>query len=73
MVLDMMMPKMTGIEVLTALRNEPCFNALPVIMLTAEDKPGDILGGYTAGASYYMTKPFTREQLLRGIELVLTR
>jgi DNA-binding response OmpR family regulator len=40
-------------------------------MLTAENKPTDILGGYSAGASYYMTKPFTREQLLRGIQLVL--
>lgn len=71
MVLDMMMPKMTGIEVLAALRDEPAFEKLPIIMLTAENKPTDILSGYSAGASYYMTKPFTREQLLRGIELVL--
>jgi DNA-binding response OmpR family regulator len=72
MVLDMMMPKMTGIEVLAALRDQPAFEKLPIIMLTAESKPTDILTGYSAGASYYMTKPFTREQLLRGIELVLT-
>jgi two-component system KDP operon response regulator KdpE len=71
MVLDMMMPKMTGIEVLAALRDQPAFEKLPIIMLTAENKPTDILSGYSAGASYYMTKPFTREQLLRGIELVL--
>lgn len=71
MVLDMMMPKMTGIEVLEALRETPHFDKLPIIMLTAENKPTDILSGYSAGASYYMTKPFTREQLLRGIDLVL--
>jgi CheY-like chemotaxis protein len=71
MVLDMMMPKMTGLEVLSAIRQEPIFDTLPIIMLTAENKPTDILGGYSAGANYYMTKPFTREQLLRGIQLVL--
>jgi len=70
MVLDMMMPRMTGIEVLSSVREDPAFTALPIIMLTAEAKPGDILGGYAAGASYYITKPFTRDQLLHGINLI---
>lgn len=71
MVLDMMMPKMTGLEVLSSIRHEPVFAKLPIIMLTAENKPTDILNGYSAGASYYMTKPFTREELLSSIELIL--
>jgi len=72
MVCDMMMPKMTGIEVLATVRADAAFQSLPIIMLTAESKPGDILNGYGAGASYYMTKPFTREQLLHGIKLLFT-
>jgi CheY-like chemotaxis protein len=70
MVLDMMMPQMTGLDVLETLRREETFNDLPIILLTAENKPTDILSGYTAGANYYMTKPFTREQLLHGIQLI---
>jgi DNA-binding response OmpR family regulator len=72
MVLDMMMPKMTGLEVLSVVRRDEIFTDLPVIMLTAESKPDNILSGYNAGASYYMTKPFTREQLLHGIQLIFS-
>jgi DNA-binding response OmpR family regulator len=72
MVLDMMMPKMTGIEVLSNVRADNAFVNLPVIMLTAEARPDDVLNGYGAGASYYMTKPFTREQLLHGIKLLFS-
>jgi DNA-binding response OmpR family regulator len=72
MVLDMMMPKMNGLEVLSSVRADPAHETLPIIMLTAESKPDDILNGYGAGADYYMTKPFTREQLLHGIKLLFS-
>lgn len=72
MVLDMMMPGMHGLDVLTRLKLHPHTSALPVIMLTAEKRPEDILSGYTTGADYYITKPFTRQQLLFGVQLVLS-
>jgi DNA-binding response OmpR family regulator len=71
-VLDVMMPKMTGFEVLTFIRDQPNFTDIPVIMLTAEDKNTDIINGYSKGSNYYVTKPFTREQLIYGLRLVMT-
>ncbi len=71
MVLDVMMPKMTGLEMLAELRKDPELNDLPVLMLTAEGKPEDVARGYAAGASFYMTKPFDRDQLLEGIHAAL--
>ncbi len=69
--LDKQMPGMTGFEVLTKLKEDDSTAHTPVIMLTAEDKPEDIMTGYSVGAEYYITKPFTREQLAYGIKLVL--
>jgi DNA-binding response OmpR family regulator len=71
MVLDVMMPKMTGLEMLVELRNDPQLHSLPVLMLTAEGKPEDVARGYAAGASFYMTKPFDRAQLLEGVTAAL--
>lgn len=71
--LDKQMPGMNGFEVLNEVRTHNHLSKLPVIMLTAEDKPDDIMDGYGAGADYYITKPFTREQLVYGLKLVLGR
>jgi DNA-binding response OmpR family regulator len=70
--LDVIMPGMNGLDVLTRLKLHAKTQALPVIMLTGEDKTNDILAGYQTGAEYYITKPFDRKQLLYGINLVLT-
>lgn len=70
-VLDVMMPGMNGLDVLTRMRIHPHTQKLPVVMLTGEDKAEDIMAGYSVGADYYITKPFTRQQLLYGINLVL--
>ena len=70
-VLDVMMPEMNGLDVLTRLKLHSHTSSLPVLMLTGEDKAEDIMAGYTVGADYYITKPFTRQQLLFGINLVL--
>lgn len=72
-ILDVMMPGMHGLDVLTRLKLKPETAKIPVIMLTAEKTPGDVLAGYTQGAEYYITKPFTRQQLVYGINLVLGR
>jgi two-component system alkaline phosphatase synthesis response regulator PhoP/two-component system response regulator VicR len=69
--LDVMMPEMSGMEVLERLRASPKTARVPVIMLTAKAQDEDVLEGYKEGADYYITKPFTAKQLLYGIRLVL--
>ncbi|HWP58744.1 MAG TPA: response regulator [Candidatus Acidoferrales bacterium] len=70
-ILDIMMPEMDGLEVLTRLKSVPETAALPVILLTAKVQYEDVLGGYKLGADYYITKPFTSTQLTNGINLLL--
>lgn len=69
--LDVMMPEMSGIEVLEKLRTDPRKSRIPVIFLTAKAQDEDVISGYQYGADYYITKPFTSKQLLYGIRLVL--
>jgi CheY-like chemotaxis protein len=69
--LDIMMPQMSGMEVLDRLRANPATAGLPVILVTAKDQDEDLLAGYKYGADYYITKPFSAKQLLYGIGLVL--
>lgn len=69
--LDVMMPQMSGMEVLDRLRANPATAGVPVILVTAKDQDEDLLAGYKYGADYYITKPFSAKQLLYGIGLVL--
>ena len=69
--LDIMMPQMSGMEVLDRLRANPSTASVPVILVTAKDQDEDLLAGYKYGADYYITKPFSPKQLLYGIGLVL--
>ena len=71
LILDVVMPGMNGLDALTRLKLHSHTSSIPVIMLTGEDKAEDIMAGYNVGADYYITKPFTRQQLLYGIQLVL--
>jgi PAS domain S-box-containing protein len=59
--LDVMMPKMDGWSVLTALKNDPDLSAIPVVMLTITDNRNL---GFTLGAAEYLTKPVERERLI---------
>ena len=70
-ILDIMMPQMDGLEVLTQLKGGPNTSSIPVILLTAKVQYEDVLGGYKLGADYYITKPFTSTQLVNGINLLL--
>jgi len=70
-VLDVVMPGMNGLDVLVRLKLHSNTAKIPVVMLTGEKKAEDLLVGYSVGADYYITKPFTRQQLLHGIALVL--
>lgn len=67
-VLDVMMPGRTGYEVLTSLRADDRTNEIPVVMLTALTNDDDVWAGWSAGADYYMTKPFDYGELERFIK-----
>ncbi len=70
-ILDVMMPQMDGLEVLTRLKGNPVTASIPVIFLTERADDDDVIGGYKLGADFYIPKPFTKGQLLGGINLVL--
>ncbi|MBI2359388.1 MAG: response regulator [Deltaproteobacteria bacterium] len=70
-ILDIMLPQMDGLEVLTKLKGASETATIPVILLTAKVQYEDVLGGYKLGADYYITKPFTSTQLINGINLLL--
>jgi CheY-like chemotaxis protein len=65
-VLDWVMPRLSGIDLLRWMKNQPHIEHIPVVMLTALSDPSRIKEGIEAGAFYYLTKPFQRE-LLRSI------
>lgn len=69
--LDVMMPDLNGYEVLKIIKERAHTKNIPVIMLTARDRGNDIIEGYQQGADYYIPKPFNREQLIYGVDLVL--
>ena len=71
--LDVNMPGMNGLDVLTRLKIHEHTQKIPVLMLTGESKAEDIMAGYNIGADYYITKPFTRQQLLFGLNLLLEK
>ena len=57
--LDINMPKKTGLEVLSAIKAEPRFRALPIVMLTVSEREEDILRSFEQGACSYIRKPVT--------------
>ena len=71
--LDVMMPEMSGFEVLERIRSKHNTASVPVIMVTAKMQDEDVMTGYQFGADYYITKPCTAKQLVYGISLVLGR
>jgi DNA-binding response OmpR family regulator len=66
-VLDVMMPKLDGLEVLAALKAHAETRDIPVVMLTAKASDSDVWQGWQAGADYYITKPFDLDELMRFI------
>jgi len=71
-VLDLMMPHMSGLEVLDRLKANQETSSIPVILLTAQGEFEDIISGYKKGADYYITKPFTKSQLVNSIDAILS-
>jgi len=69
--LDMMMPEMSGLELLERIRATAATARVPVILVTARSDDDDLMAGYQVGADYYITKPCTARQVAHGIALVL--
>lgn len=72
-VLDAMMPVLTGSEVLARLKADPATASVPVIMLTARRAQDDVVSALRAGAADYLTKPFIPEELVARVETALSQ
>ena len=72
-VLDLMLPERSGLEVLRELRGEPLTRDLPVIVLTARGAEMDRLLGFEHGADDYLTKPFAVRELIARVKALLRR
>ena len=72
-VLDMMMPKATGLEVLRSMREHEATKDIPVILLTARAQEGDVIRGFEAGADDYVKKPFSPQDLQARVQALLER
>jgi CheY-like chemotaxis protein len=72
-VCDVMMPGMTGYEVVAALRAEPATANVPVILLTAMSDRKHMRQGMTAGADDYLTKPYRPDELCEAIDAAMAR
>src|SRR5512132_906213 len=69
--LDVMMPELSGWEVCTTLKNAPETRQIPVAMLTVKSEIRDLITGMQVGADDYLTKPFTRRRLLSAVRKLL--
>lgn len=64
---DIMMPRLDGYQTCALIKNHPNFRATPVVMLSSKDGLFDKARGRIVGAEQYLTKPFTRDELLGAI------
>ncbi|UCD15074.1 MAG: response regulator [Candidatus Omnitrophota bacterium] len=69
--LDILMPKIGGIEVCQMLNNDPVGRRIPIIILSALDKDADKLRAYRAGVVDYLVKPVEKEEIVAAIEKAL--
>ena len=73
LVLDKVMPKLDGFEVVRALREDPETAALPIVMLTERTSEEDVLDGLGLGVEEYMPKPFSPRELSLRVKRTLDR
>jgi two-component system alkaline phosphatase synthesis response regulator PhoP/two-component system response regulator VicR len=71
-VLDVMMPRMDGFEVLKRLQANPETRGIPVIMLTAKAQDTDVFRGWSSGVSAYLTKPFNPLELITFVKRIFS-
>lgn len=73
MILDLMLPGMSGMDVCKSIRANPALSGLPIIMLTAKADESDKIVGLEIGADDYMTKPFSVKELIARVRTILRR
>ena len=73
LLLDWMLPDLSGIEICKSIRKDNSFKSLPVIMLTAKGEEEDKIKGLDSGVDDYLTKPFSFNELMARIKAVLRR
>ena len=71
--LDWMMPKMSGLEVCRAMHEDPVTADIPIIFLTAKAQEAEVERGFAAGIDDYIVKPFSPREMLSRVEAVLAR
>jgi DNA-binding response OmpR family regulator len=72
-VLDVMMPKLDGLGVTRALRDQAATRHVPVLLLTAKAADDGVTQGHEAGANDYLPKPFSPQELAARVEQILAR
>lgn len=73
LLLDLMLPRLSGLEICKAIRRESSLNRLPILMLTARGEESDRVIGLELGADDYVTKPFSPRELVARIKALLRR
>lgn len=68
LILDIMMPRITGYQLIEILRKNPNTKDLPIMVLSARAQQSEIKHGYRLGATLYLPKPFQPDRLVRNIE-----
>jgi DNA-binding response OmpR family regulator len=72
-VLDVMMPKVDGVELTRRLRAHDATSQMPIILLTARAQDADVQQGFEAGADDYIRKPFSPQELRARVQAILGR
>jgi phosphate regulon transcriptional regulator PhoB len=73
LVLDLMLPKISGLEICKEIRKDVSLNRLPILILTAKGEEADRVVGLELGADDYVTKPFSPRELVARIKALLRR
>ncbi len=72
LILDIMMPRMSGLEVCRKLRETYSLHRLPILMLTAKNQLTDIIAGFEAGANDYLAKPFDKREMIARVNTLVS-
>ena len=73
LLLDLMLPKLSGLDICREIRRDDSLNRLPILMLTARGDEADRVVGLEMGADDYVTKPFSPRELLARVKALLRR
>ncbi|NUB43673.1 response regulator [Fertoebacter nigrum] len=73
LILDLMLPGVSGLDILATLRADPATEALPVLMLTAKGQDRDREAAERAGASRFMSKPFSNAEIIASVRDLVAR